>query len=259
MLVEQSHCIADREPVYLCLLGGFEVRFRDTTSTLPLSSQRLVGFLAVHGRSVRRIYAAGVLWPDATESHSIGSLRSALWRIGTRGFRLVEADSETMRLASEVRVDLQDVVDRSRRLIRGGGLEDEDLVAVAAARDLLPEQYDDWVAIERERVRQLRLHALDILCERLSALGRHAEAIEAGLAAVSGEPLRESAQMALIKAHLAEGNQYEALRLYHNYQRVLQRELGLEPSAAIRSLLPTTNPAKAAHNPGSNLLKVTAG
>jgi DNA-binding SARP family transcriptional activator len=65
--------------------------------------------------------------------------------------------------------------------------------------------------------------------------------------------------MALIKAHLAEGNQYEALRLYHNYQRVLQRELGLEPSVAIRSLLPTTNPAKAAHNPGSNLLKVTAG
>ena len=39
---------------------------------------------------------------------------------------------------------------------------------------------------------------------RWAAAGQHAKAVMAGLAAVAGEPLRESAHRALIKAFLAE-------------------------------------------------------
>ena len=58
-----------------------------------------------------------------------------------------------------------------------------------------------------------------------------------GLAAVAGEPLRESAHRTLIRAHLAEGNPGEAVRQYHLYRRLLVGELALEPSAAIRGLV----------------------
>jgi DNA-binding SARP family transcriptional activator len=61
--------------------------------------------------------------------------------------------------------------------------------------------------------------------------------VQAGLAAVSGEPLRESAHRTLIHAHLAEGNPGEAVRQYHLYRRLLADELAIEPSAAIRALV----------------------
>ncbi len=96
----------------------------------------------------------------------------------------------------------------------------------------------DWVLVERERYRQLRMHALETLCIHLTSVARYAEAIEAGLAAVSSEPLRESAHRVLIHAHLAEGNRCEAIRQYDRYRALLEKELGLRPSAEIAGLLP---------------------
>jgi len=60
--------------------------------------------------------------------------------------------------------------------------------------DLLPDWYDDWVLLEAEDWRQLRLHALEALAGRLIALGRWGEAANAAGAAVRAEPLRESAR-----------------------------------------------------------------
>ena len=83
--------------------------------------------------------------------------------------------------------------------------------------------------LDRERFRQIRLHLLETLCEELLEAGRYAQAIEAGYAAVCGEPLRESAYRALIRAHLAEGNTSEAIRQYERFRELLKRELDLEP------------------------------
>jgi hypothetical protein len=60
--------------------------------------------------------------------------------------------------------------------------------------DLLPDWYDDWVLLEAEDWRQLRLHALEALAGRLIALGCWGEAANAAGAAVRAEPLRESAR-----------------------------------------------------------------
>jgi DNA-binding SARP family transcriptional activator len=48
--------------------------------------------------------------------------------------------------------------------------------------------------------------------------------------ATSAEPLRESAQRVLIKAHIAEGNLTEARRSYRAYHDLMHRELGVVPS-----------------------------
>ncbi len=102
---------------------------------------------------------------------------------------------------------------------------------VADALDLLPGFYDEWAIIERERVRQRIMHALEALSETLTAAGRFADAIEAAMLATSVEPLRESAQRVLIKAHAAEGNLTEARRSYRAYHELVRRELGVAPSA----------------------------
>jgi DNA-binding SARP family transcriptional activator len=103
--------------------------------------------------------------------------------------------------------------------------------------DLLPDRYDDWAVIEAEEWRQLRLHALETLAERLTAGGRYACAAAAAIAAVRAEPLRESPRAALISVHLAEGNRSEAVREFTRYRDMLVEELGVEPTPRLRSLI----------------------
>jgi DNA-binding SARP family transcriptional activator len=103
--------------------------------------------------------------------------------------------------------------------------------------ELLPGWYDEWVLVERERHRQLSLHALESLCDHLTTAGRYGAAVLAGLAAVDREPLRESAHRALVRAYLAEGNAWEAIRRYRHYEEIAARHLGVGPSPMMRSLL----------------------
>lgn len=111
-------------------------------------------------------------------------------------------------------------------------------------REILPDWYDEWLLPARERHRQLRLHALETLCALLTRVGRFGEAIQAGLSAVSIEPLRESAHLRVIEAHLAENNLIEALRQYRLLETLLLRELGLRPSPTLRRLIRKSDGAR---------------
>jgi DNA-binding SARP family transcriptional activator len=227
--------------VTLSLLRGFALRVGDDPVPLTWSAQRLVAFLALQDRPLARTYVAGVLWPDTPSIRAAANLRSALWRAQRSCGRLILASTQQLALAPDVVVDLRGIVSHANRLLGGAGRCDDALDTVtrlSLSADLLPDWYDDdWVLIEREQYHQLRMHALEAMCERLIAGERYGEAVAAGLAAVRAEPLRESAQRALIRAHLAEGNRWEALQQYEHYRLLLHGELGVEPSPALCELL----------------------
>lgn len=215
--------------VRLRLVGEFELTAADGVLPVGAGTQRLLAYLALAGRAVRRTVVAGTLAVDSGEEQAAARLRSALWRVPKpAGTPLVEADAQRLRLAPSVRVDYRDT--------------EADVAAGRAdlgtlGEDLLPDWDDDWVVVERERYRQARLHALEELCVRHREAGEHAAALRAGLLAVGGEPLRESAHRRVIETHLAEGNPAEALRQYDTFRRLLRAELGLPPSPAIRMLV----------------------
>jgi DNA-binding SARP family transcriptional activator len=227
---------AARRRTRLTLLDGFELRLDGAAVPLPLPAQRLLAFLALQQQPLRRSYVAGTLWIDSSEEHAAGSLRSALWRLHRPGRVLVESVGAQLRLAPEVGVDVREAVAEARLLLAGDG-DCPALADVRLAGDLLPDWYDDWIVVERELLRQLRIHALERLCDRLAAAGRFADSVEVGLAAVRCEPLRESSHRALVRAHLAEGNQADALAAYRLYERLLRGELGLAPSEQMRELV----------------------
>lgn len=217
------------------LLGGLAVTRRGEAVELPLAAQRLLAFLCLQERPVQRTFVAGVLWPEKPEQRATANLRSALWRLHQPGVRLVESSATHMRMESAVRIDAREAARQARRVLDGEtSVETADLVDRG---ELLPDWYDDWVLIERERFRQLRLHALEALCLRWVAEGRFALAIDAGLAAVAADPLRETAHRALITAHLAEGNHVEAVRQLASCRAVLEDELGIAPSRALERLV----------------------
>lgn len=220
------------------LLDGFELSIDDAPVPVPLGAQRLLAYLALSSRPVLRVHLAGVLWLEASEDHAFANLRSTLWRLRRCGEGVVETSGQHVCLCPGIEVDVRRSIDLARRVVDSPS--DEELLAFdpnPLRRDLLPDWYDDWALLERERYRQLRLHALDALCDRFTRAGRLALAMETGLASLAAEPLRESAHRALIRIHLAEGNKAEALRQYRLYRRLLQEQLGLEPSSQIEELV----------------------
>jgi DNA-binding SARP family transcriptional activator len=198
----------------------------------------VLALLALHDRPLQRAFVAGTLWPDYPEHRSVANLRTALARLPLVAGRLVEVVGRQLRLASWVSVDIRETSALAHQIID----EDESVLLIKGlhqglTRDLLPDWYEDWVLIERERIRQLRLHGLEVLSQRLVGLGRYTEAMEVSLAALRSEPLRESAHRAVISVHLAEGNSSEAIRQYRSYRDLLQSQLGLEPSDLMKRLV----------------------
>lgn len=220
------------------LLHGFALTRGGEPACVPMAAQRLLAFLALQERPVHRLFVAGNLWTDASEERATGALRTTLWRLGLAACGIVRAGGHTLGLSPEVVVDLRDASASARRIIDlAPSKSAEDARLLRSVGDLLPEWYDDWVLIERERFRQLRLHALESLCGTLTIERRFAEAADVGLAAVAGDLLRESAHRALIAVYLAEGNAGEALRQYETFRRLLLVELGLVPSPLMESLV----------------------
>jgi DNA-binding SARP family transcriptional activator len=223
----------------LQLLDGFELRRDGRAVRVPVSAQRVIAFLGLHPGRRARVFVAGHLWADASEERANAALRTALWRIGSLGAPVLIADAQSLRLDPAIHVDVLGAARAARQVLDepDGPVAAPSWASLRDGGELLPDWYDDWVLIERERHRQLRLHALERVCERLSAAGRHAEATEAGVVAVASEPLRESAHRVLIAAHIAEGNAREALRQYDRCRELLRRDLDVDPSPALESLV----------------------
>jgi DNA-binding SARP family transcriptional activator len=220
--------------VALRLLGGFEIlRGRgEERPQVPLPAQRLVALLALHGE-VGRSYAAGILWPEIEHSHALANLRTALWRLRTLVPGIVRSTGAGLRADPETRLDLRESESLANRILHGDlPLAQARVASEQFCHDLLPDWDDDWLAFDRERFRDLRIRALERLCDRLSALGEHAEAVQCGLLAVEGEPLRESSHRALMRAHVAEGNRARALQTFRMLERELELELQVAPSQA---------------------------
>lgn len=213
----------------LSLLGGFGLVHGDGSIELPGDSQRLVAFLALQPGRVPRTYVAGTLWIDGTQARANGNLRSALWRLRRTTDAIIDADNATLAIAPSVTTDVHTLTTAANQLCKPETSATIPTDPTLFLRDLLPGWYDEWVILERERLRQLSLHALEAIAHHHTTHHHHAAALAAALAAIQLDPLRESAHRAAITVHLAEGNHSEALRQYHTYQQLLHTELDIPP------------------------------
>lgn len=236
-----EHSADFRRPLKLMLLGGFTLLRENEEIVLPMSAQRLIALLALRERPLSRAYLAGLLWPEYSAERSLADLRTALWRVNQSCASVVATTGMRLSLRADVQVDVRTLTAVGRAGVgpaaRSVIAELADMSWFELSLDLLPDWYDDWLVDDREGVRQLRLHALEVLTDELSLRGRHAEAIQAALAVVRLEPLRETGHATLIRAHLAEGNRSEARRQFYRCRDLLAAELAVEPSESIRRLV----------------------
>jgi DNA-binding SARP family transcriptional activator len=224
----------------LRLLGGFGLESSGVPLEMPFAIQRLLAFLALRGRS-HRFVVAGTLWPDVPETQALGSLRTGVWRMNKLLPGLVHADGAALYLSDVTVVDSQEQERFATGLLREHR-DDEGWLSSGMTflwpGELLPGWYDDWIVFERDRLSQLRLHALEQSARVLIQRGQLVSALQLALEAVRAEPLRESATAVLMAVYLAEGNVVDAIHQYDAFRRQLKGELGLGPSPRLGQLLP---------------------
>jgi DNA-binding SARP family transcriptional activator len=214
----------------LHLLGGFHLVVEGARVRVQPSGQRLLALLGLRG-ACPRVLAAGTLWGDVPERKALACLRTTIWRLRIIGLLVSEPASDMLRSPPGLPADVNDlpgVVAAWRAAAPTG--------SPPASQELLPGWYEDWVILERERVRQALIHRVEWHADRAIRDGDPHGGVEWGLLAVRIDPLRESAHRLVIRAHLAAGNTGEARRHFASVLLLMHTELGVPPSNQLREL-----------------------
>lgn len=219
----------------LRLLGYWSLKRDQQQVTVAFRQQRLIAALALRGARRRR-HVAGMLWPDRASAQASGSLRACLWNIAHQLPGLLDTSGDPLTLNPALAVDVDRLQVQIARLDDGGETPAE-LTTELRCADLLPGWDEDWLRPDQDRLFRQRITALEHLAVRHLAAGQFPAALDAVSAAVTLDPLLESAQRVLLRIHLAAGNQASAVRSYRSYETTLMRECGVHPSPRITEVI----------------------
>lgn len=232
------------------LLGGFEAR---------RGSEELAGF---ESKKVRALFAylllnreqplsrdrlAGLLWPEHSEDASRQNLRQAVYNLRTT---LENGGGKEPLLATQQHVQINPAtplwldVEAFERLARTGieGRADNAAEALREAGtlyrgDLLAgfyvketDLFEDWLAGERERLRETAAAATRALIVHHEQRGDWDEGIRTARRLAQVDPLSEEAYRHLMRCFAFSGRRARALAQYEELKKLLDSELGVEPS-----------------------------
>ncbi len=229
--------MGETETIRIYLLGKFAVHIGDPPREVEVTSVRarwLLAYLALEGeQELSRSHLAGALWPEWPEARARRALNQTVWQIRRLlGPDILISRSESLALAPHVWVDV-------RAFQKGITSEDEEQLRAAVSLyqgDLLPQCYEDWALIARERLREQYLDGMHNLVRMLKNKGDYQSALHYAREVVRIEPLREAEHREIIQLYLILNQPVQALRQYHTLQALLMEELGIEPSPETRAL-----------------------
>ena len=222
------------------------LRFQDTAGRERRPTTRktamLAAYLAIHpGKRFSREAIAELLWGDKDEGRARHSLSQALSDLkNTFGDKLVGSDSQFVWSAADaVTAD----VGRLASIVPASASRGELELFETLHQGEFLQGYDfgqpglsNWLAAERERLRQ-RLHeALGRLLECRLHAREYDAALETGQRVLALDPYDEVAHRAVMRCHAAKGFPRRASDHFHALARELQHELGVSPEDETSSL-----------------------
>jgi DNA-binding SARP family transcriptional activator len=230
-------------PLEICLLGELEVRRAGKAVALPASrkTRALLGYLVATGKAQPRNHLCDLFWADSDDPRaalrwSLNKLRpivdeATAARLRSEGDRvafapqgaLVDLTALQQRIGADCSRVPTEALASTITYFRGEFLEGLDLPGCY--------HYHAWCMAERARLRTLRTSMLAILVERFSA--RPETALRYARERCAVDPFDEQAHIALIRLLGDLGRKREALAQYEDCRRILERELGALPSAAL--------------------------
>ncbi len=237
------------------LLGGLCARETEPAAPRVITRFRtqktgaLLAYLARYrGQKHAREVLIEMLWPEGDRGAGLRNLRQALSSLrhqmeppGTPAGAILIADRFTVQLNPRtVTTDVAEFEAKLASAARAASTTERTQLLVEAVDiyrgELLPGYYEGWIAPEKERLAGLFFGAIGQLIGHLEQAGDLNRALDFARRAVSVDPLREEAHQDLMRLLAAAGQPAAALRQFHELERLLEQELGEDPSAATLAL-----------------------
>jgi DNA-binding SARP family transcriptional activator/TolB-like protein len=189
-------------------------------------------------RGLTRDKIIGFLWPDADEERARRALTQALYALrqdlgseeaflGVKDLRLnpeiISADVVEFRAALAA-----GALERAVELYRGPFLDGFHLPGA--------EEFERWSEQERQTLVREYGDLLEQLGQRATAAGDHRAAVGWFKKLAGLDPLNAKVAVALMRAHVAQGDQAAALQHAKVYEALLQQELDLPPDREVIAL-----------------------
>jgi DNA-binding SARP family transcriptional activator len=230
------------------LLGGVRVLHGPAGSEagLPRSSEALLAYLMLsRNRRHSRDALCEQLWPDLQPDRARAALSTTLWRLRRaleatqpRGTYLVTSPTGDIGFNGDADywLDVEVLESQVAATLRERGRELDPGAAQRMAAvldlytgDLMEGVYDEWVEVERQRVRTLYLDGLSQLLDHYQRRGATDEAMAWGQRILQLEPLSEEVHRRMMELYADSGRRPLALRQYETCRKVLASELGISP------------------------------
>lgn len=229
--------------LHIQLLGGLFIT-QNGAPLGPFLSQKvpaLLAYLAVTRRPHTREALAGLLWGDLPDADAKNNLRQALSNLRklAEPYFTIDRDTVEFNITAPHFLDVTAFEQKAHaekigELQAAAALYAGDFLAGLAVREA-PE-FEEWALAQKARLRELALHVWQTLAQHHLARGAYRAAIEAANHLLELDNWREEAHRQLMLALARSGQRSAALAQYETCRRILQKELGVEPSAETRTL-----------------------
>ncbi len=226
--------------MHIHLLGDFSIDF-DGTIVGTINSTRLqslLTYLILH-RDVPqpRQKLSFLFWPDSEETQARTNLRKLLYDLKhalPEIEQFIDLEGSALEWkAGETDFEL-DVEMFEISVQQAKSTEDLRQAVALYQGELLPNCYDDWILLERQRLHNLYTQALNQLITQLEDQRDYQGAIRYAQRLLQHAPLEEDTYRRLMRLYALKGDRAGVLRTYHACATTLQRELEVEPSEITR-------------------------
>ncbi|MBE7549953.1 MAG: tetratricopeptide repeat protein [Anaerolineales bacterium] len=234
----------------------------------------LLAYLAMTQQSHSRDALATLFWPDDRQRKARANLRRALSRINTalgEGQLAIDRENAGLNPKADLWLDVDQFQRRLAQCQAHGHASIEvcphclpDLTAAAElytgdflAGFSLPDcpGFDEWQFFQSEGLRQALASVLERLGRGHSDRGDHDLAISYARRWLALDPLHEPAHRRLMELYAQTGQQAAALRQYEECVRVLDKEIGIPPSAETTALFELVKAKRAPPRPSPKAKK----
>jgi DNA-binding SARP family transcriptional activator len=200
-------------------------------------SRDLFFCLLQHRHGLRKEELGHIFWPDHPPRKLDGIFRSTLYRLRRAVYRdavIFEDGLYSFRWDCDYWLD----VEAFEQVLDEAGAAADRRVELAALQralalyqgDYLEGVYEDWSSLERQRLREKYLAALEAVALLYAGRGNLQQAVEVFQQLVAEDPYREPAHRELMRSYYRLGDRAAAIRQYQSCVKLLREELGLSPS-----------------------------
>ena len=231
----------------ISLLGGLDIAQEGTAVTgfVSRKADALLVYLACNPRPHPRETIATLFWPDNDQSRALANLSVILSSLRKQLADYLIAERHTVAFNSEADFQLDVALfetavtqaqrQQSGKLTRTVAAQLDTAVSLYKGDFLagfnirgVPE-FEAWVLLEQERLRQLMLEALADLITFHQQRGQLSDGIRNAQRLLALDPLQEETHRQLMMLYAQDNQRPAALAQYEQCAAILAEELGVEP------------------------------